>query len=101
VKGPDPKLLNEFYPQVSPSQVRDASGPHDSKSNRFRWRSFSATMWSRRSLLQLPTQRPPFTRIRAVHIEDKALRHLLEAIELEPRRVCASVASRLNTQKEF
>ena len=29
VKGPDPKLRNEFCPQVSPSQVRDACGPHD------------------------------------------------------------------------
>jgi hypothetical protein len=29
VKGPDPKLRNEFCPQVSPSQVRDAWGPHD------------------------------------------------------------------------
>jgi hypothetical protein len=28
VKGPDPKLRNEFRPQVSPSQVRDACGPH-------------------------------------------------------------------------
>ena len=26
VKGPDPKLRNEFCPQVSPSQVRDACG---------------------------------------------------------------------------
>ena len=29
VKGPDPKLRNEFCPQVSPSQVRDACGPDD------------------------------------------------------------------------
>jgi hypothetical protein len=29
VKGPDPKLRNEFCPQVSLSQVRDACGPHD------------------------------------------------------------------------
>src|SRR6266481_6604881 len=29
VKGLDPKLRNEFCPQVSPSQVRDAYGPHD------------------------------------------------------------------------
>jgi hypothetical protein len=29
VKGPDPKLWNEFCRQVSPSQVRDASGTHD------------------------------------------------------------------------
>jgi hypothetical protein len=46
-KGPDPKLQNESCRQVSPSQVRDACGPHDgnkySESNRFRWRSFSAT----------------------------------------------------------
>jgi hypothetical protein len=30
VNGPDPKLRNEFYPQVSFSQVRDACGPHAS-----------------------------------------------------------------------
>ena len=29
VKGLDPKLGNEFCPQVSPSQVQDAYGPHD------------------------------------------------------------------------
>jgi hypothetical protein len=29
VKGPDPKLRNEFCPQASPSQVRDACGPRD------------------------------------------------------------------------
>jgi hypothetical protein len=29
VKGLYPKLGNEFCPQVSPSQVRDACGPHD------------------------------------------------------------------------
>jgi len=29
VKGLDPKLRNEFCPKVSPSQVRDAYGPHD------------------------------------------------------------------------
>jgi hypothetical protein len=29
VKGPDPKLRNEFCRQLSPSQVRDAYGPHD------------------------------------------------------------------------
>lgn len=29
VKGLYPKLRNEFCPQVSPSQVRDAYGPHD------------------------------------------------------------------------
>ncbi len=29
VKGLDPKLRNAFGPQVSPSQVRDAYGPHD------------------------------------------------------------------------
>jgi hypothetical protein len=29
VKGPGPKLRNEFCRQVSPSQVRDAYGPHD------------------------------------------------------------------------
>src|SRR5438034_5840518 len=29
VKGLEPKLRNEFCPQVSPSQVRDAYGPHD------------------------------------------------------------------------
>ena len=29
VKELDPKLRNEFCPQVSPSQVRDAYGPHD------------------------------------------------------------------------
>ena len=29
VKGLDPKLRNEFCPQVSPSQVRGAYGPHD------------------------------------------------------------------------
>ena len=28
-KGPDPKLQNESCRQVSPSQVRDACGPHD------------------------------------------------------------------------
>jgi hypothetical protein len=28
-KGPDPKLQNEYCSQVSPSQVRDAFGPHD------------------------------------------------------------------------
>ena len=28
-KGPDPKPLNESCRQVSPSQVRDAFGPHD------------------------------------------------------------------------
>src|SRR5438309_6400975 len=28
-KGPDPKLRNESCRQVSPSQVRDACGPHD------------------------------------------------------------------------
>jgi hypothetical protein len=28
-KGPDPKLRNESLRQVSPSQVRDACGPHD------------------------------------------------------------------------
>src|SRR5215510_5692854 len=29
VKGLDPNRRNEFCPQVSPSQVRDAYGPHD------------------------------------------------------------------------
>src|SRR5438477_2983669 len=29
VKGLDAKLGNEFCPRVSPSQVRDACGPHD------------------------------------------------------------------------
>ena len=28
-KRPDPKLRNESFRQVSPSQVRDARGPHD------------------------------------------------------------------------
>jgi hypothetical protein len=59
-QGLDPKLRNESCRQASPSRVPDAFGPHDgiehtSESNRFRWRSFSATMWSRRSRLQLPT----------------------------------------------
>ncbi len=29
VRGLDPKLRNEFCPQVSPSQVRDAECPHE------------------------------------------------------------------------
>jgi hypothetical protein len=62
VKGPDPKLRNEFCPQVSPSQVRDASGPHDGNEHTLRAIVSDGvhsvqTMWSRRSLLQLPTQR--------------------------------------------
>lgn len=36
VKGPDPKLRNEFCPQVSPSQVRDACGPHDGNEHTLR-----------------------------------------------------------------
>ena len=36
VKGPDPKLWNEFCPQVSPSQVRDACGPHDGNEHTLR-----------------------------------------------------------------
>jgi hypothetical protein len=42
VKGVDPKLWNEFCPQVSPSQVRDAYGPYDASqqhnTHRIEWR---------------------------------------------------------------
>src|SRR5260370_5483649 len=34
VEGPDSKLRNEFCPQVSPSQVRDACSPHDASAHR-------------------------------------------------------------------
>ena len=36
VEGPGPKLRNEFCRQVSPSQVRDASGPHDGNEHTLR-----------------------------------------------------------------
>ena len=36
VKELDPKLRNEFCPQVSPSQVRDACGPHDGNEHTLR-----------------------------------------------------------------
>src|SRR5438034_4303091 len=51
-------LFFSFFFNVTPPTIIYTLSLHDALPiYRFRWRSFSATMWSRRSRLQLPTHR--------------------------------------------